>query len=290
MATQYNGKSANITSTVPAAISIASSTNTSPIVYTTATAHEFNVGDTVDVSGHQVNTTGNLVGVVDPASFTTNTFAITGSTGNGVGGATGTAQELGLGSYSIPADGDADAVASVNVAFETLGDQVAFLATATGKYKAVQAASIVLASTDNGTPWGGNPALTTATWTQLNVPMIVIPGTIPGDLIDVEFTGAGWFSGTITGVTVARVGLMASQIEPGGTDTWVKCGGSAIYVPISTSVYTSVSLSTRIIATANQVSVRVGFWATFSGSPTAWQWVDDASAKAVVWRATSMPQ
>jgi hypothetical protein len=55
----------------------------------TSTAHGLANGASVTISGHLVNTAANGTWVV--ASATANTFALTGSIGNGVGGATGTA-------------------------------------------------------------------------------------------------------------------------------------------------------------------------------------------------------
>lgn len=73
---------------IPAPVQIKSSTNASPIQITTRTPHGFSNGDTVIVSGHGVNDAANgswVIAVVD-----TNNFTLTGSTGNGVGGTTGT--------------------------------------------------------------------------------------------------------------------------------------------------------------------------------------------------------
>lgn len=67
--------------------SITSSTNASPIVITLA-SHGYATGDTVVVTGHTTNTNAN--GTWEIISITSSTFSLTGSTGNGVGGATGT--------------------------------------------------------------------------------------------------------------------------------------------------------------------------------------------------------
>lgn len=68
-------------------ISITSSTNASPIVITTSTTHNFKVGQQIVVSGHTTNTNANGTWTVSAA--TSNTVTLSGSTGNGVGGATG---------------------------------------------------------------------------------------------------------------------------------------------------------------------------------------------------------
>lgn len=74
-------------SSLAATKSITSSTNASPIVITLA-SHGYATGDTVVVTGHTTNTNAN--GTWEIISVTSSTFSLTGSTGNGVGGASGT--------------------------------------------------------------------------------------------------------------------------------------------------------------------------------------------------------
>jgi hypothetical protein len=79
-------------------VSIISSTNTTPIVVTAGTPgdqHGFVVGQTVTVADHLVNTNANGSWVISAVGGTTSggtgtTLTLTGSVGNGVGGATGT--------------------------------------------------------------------------------------------------------------------------------------------------------------------------------------------------------
>lgn len=74
-------------------ISIASSTNATPIVITTSSAHGFETGDIIVVDGHTINTAANNTNSNYAWSITKlsdTTFSLTGSVGNGVGGATGT--------------------------------------------------------------------------------------------------------------------------------------------------------------------------------------------------------
>lgn len=72
---------------------IQSSTNAAPIVVTVTTAsHSFQAGDRVSVSGHATNTAAN--GEWSPGAFGAATVTLTGSTGNGVGGATGTIKKI----------------------------------------------------------------------------------------------------------------------------------------------------------------------------------------------------
>jgi hypothetical protein len=76
---------------MPAAKNIVSSTNATPIVMT-VTGHGYANGDTVMILSHTTNT--NAVGVWEIANQTANTFELVGSTGNGVGGATGTVSNI----------------------------------------------------------------------------------------------------------------------------------------------------------------------------------------------------
>lgn len=70
-----------------ATTSITSSTNATPIVVTRA-SHGLSTGDTVVVTGHTTNTNAN--GTWEVNVLSSSTFELTGSVGNGVGGATGT--------------------------------------------------------------------------------------------------------------------------------------------------------------------------------------------------------
>lgn len=73
---------------------ISSSTNASPIVITTAVAHGRRNGDYVAIVGHATNTNANGVWKITAASGSV--YSLVGSTGNGVGGATGTVQGSGF--------------------------------------------------------------------------------------------------------------------------------------------------------------------------------------------------
>ena len=66
---------------------IQSSTNASPIVVTSA-GHGLVTGDTVEISGHTTNTFAN--GMWEVTKLTDDTYSLDGSTGNGVGGSSGT--------------------------------------------------------------------------------------------------------------------------------------------------------------------------------------------------------
>lgn len=128
MSSQYNGRPSTVASNLPSAVNISSSTNLSPCTVTTATPHNLNTGDDVFISGHLVNVALNglkqNVLVLSPTQFNVNI------TPTAAGGATGTAIQAAFGTtYAIPSDGTDDfTAASVDVAFEALGDYGAFLA------------------------------------------------------------------------------------------------------------------------------------------------------------------
>ncbi len=90
-----------------AAVAITSSTNASPIVVTTPT-HGLMTGDIVTIASHLVNTGANGTWQIIVLSATT--FSLTGSTGTGVGGATGTVTpdgvvQIGTGTSEITVTG-----------------------------------------------------------------------------------------------------------------------------------------------------------------------------------------
>lgn len=114
MSTTYAGKT----------VAIASSTNAAPVQITTLTPHGYPNGAVVSIAGHLVNTRANgewTIAVIDASNFT-----LTGTTGNGVGVATGTVTSF-VTSVTIPADGDARNAASVNVATEGGADRTQLL-------------------------------------------------------------------------------------------------------------------------------------------------------------------
>lgn len=133
MPSQYNADG-----TIPQAtrgwvrVPIVDSTNATPIVVH-AVAHGFTEGDTVSVEGHDVNTAANglhTIHVVDADHF-----SLAGTTGNGVGAATGYVIDYSVNPViTIPADTDPVNAASVDPAFEGLFNPVPFLYRRAGKY------------------------------------------------------------------------------------------------------------------------------------------------------------
>lgn len=101
---------------------IASSTNASPIQVTTAAPHGYATGDKIAITGHAVNTNANGYWTVTVTGATT--FTLDGSTGNGVGGATGThyprakyafAADFRDAVLSLDTDGGGDAAMTIKV-------------------------------------------------------------------------------------------------------------------------------------------------------------------------------
>jgi hypothetical protein len=120
----YRGLPANIT-VPPTTVAIASSTNASPIKITTSAPHLLASGDVVTIDYHLVNTAANgvwTVVVVDADEFT-----LTGSTGVGVGGATGTVQSLDMGTTDMVTDGNDPLAAEWTVPDACSLDRTAYL-------------------------------------------------------------------------------------------------------------------------------------------------------------------
>ncbi len=140
---------------------IVSSTNASPIVVT-VTSHGYTTGDTIYIVGHLVNTAANGSWAVTVLSGST--FELDGSTGNGVGGATGTAyrySDLDLIDKSIQANAVPLAVTATTVSAAAAGVTVVGVVTVTGATSGLPDASITgpiytaLATLAAGFPIGG---------------------------------------------------------------------------------------------------------------------------------------
>jgi len=135
MSSTYSGNGTSPTSLGYTPIAISSSTNATPIVVTTGSAHGFSPGDTVVVENHAVNTNANGRWVV-LATPTGTTFSLAGSTGNGVGGATGYVIDYNVGpAITIPSDGDDFKAGAFNPAYQALEDHAPFLYERVGAYR-----------------------------------------------------------------------------------------------------------------------------------------------------------
>jgi hypothetical protein len=128
----YYGQAGNISGLVQISnADIQSSSNTSPIVITTATPHGLQTGQCVIINNHLVNITANGVWVAVVLTGTTyQLFLFSGvaSTPTAAGGATGSSQPIGIPGITLPEDFTVDRdAASVNVPLEALADMVAWL-------------------------------------------------------------------------------------------------------------------------------------------------------------------
>lgn len=132
MSSSYRGIPGN--ASIAASKSIASSTNASPIAVTTSAAHNLATGDRVRIISHATNTAANGTWTITKTSATA--FTLNGSTGNGVGGATGTVYPLAFSSaVLLPDDGDAATASSVNVPNEANLDRAAYLVERVGVWR-----------------------------------------------------------------------------------------------------------------------------------------------------------
>lgn len=149
---------------------ITSSTNAAPIVVQTTSPHGCQDGDTVRIEGHLTNTAANGLWTVLVGDSTHVTLL--GSTGNGVGGATGILYDYAINPViTIPSDGDLANGASVKPAFAGTFNLAPFLYERTGKYNLRNQYLIQ-------TPFaGGNPF---ASWTTQLVPNTNTWTTIAG--------------------------------------------------------------------------------------------------------------
>jgi hypothetical protein len=297
MGSQYNGISNNESATPPAAVNIVSSTNASPIVVD-ATAHGLTTGDWVQVVSHQTNNAANgkwSVVVVDA-----NHVQLAGSTGNGVGGATGTIQSLVFGAtYQIPSDGDARSAASVNVALEALGDRTAFALTNFGSYKLL---SLWGTQTDENTEnvdWlagagATNPIGAASTWTSIAGIASPPAGILAaGDVIDCEFSfSIQWAdSGTTTeGFLLALgAGFSVAGSLPGSS---TKIAGSGQVVPVAqiNTTRTGMVLRGRVTVPANVQTCELFLYAyTRNATPhdISFTAPGDFAMVGHIWRPTS---
>lgn len=182
MGVAYDGVPGNLA--YPAALSIASSTNASPIAVTTSSPHGLLTGDLVTIAGHQVNTSANGANQTVTRSGA-NTFTIP-VAGVGIGGATGTVQPLTYGSApTIPSDGDPRNASSVNQAFQPLIDRSSLVLPTLG---ALKLAGRVLFY-HNGALLSNNDCMGVAATAVANTFYAMGPGT---DAIGLDNTPTEW--------------------------------------------------------------------------------------------------
>lgn len=222
----YNGIPGDIV--LPNTVAIVDSTNATPIVVH-AVAHGMVTGDLAEVVGHRVNTAANnrwAVSVVDADHV-----ILEGSAGIGVGGATGTIQQLGFGAaYAIPRDGEKRTAMSVNAALEALGDRAALLCANMAQYKvfAIAATQVddhateMTAWTEAHTFAAGN------TWEQIKnvavtgpaILLTILDELLVGDVVEVSFTGSVYWNDSGSSGDGVNLSLYESQAPSAASPTW----------------------------------------------------------------------
>jgi hypothetical protein len=300
VSTQYNGQAGNITLSGETAIT--SSTDASPIAVTCVAPHNLATNDTVDITGHLVNTNAN--GEHEITVTGANTFTLNGSTGTGAGaGSGGAAYKLTLGqTTAIPSDGDATAAASVDTPFETALDRTAWLATRTGRYKLNYLFETALDDGSTETdPWDSTYTFTAKnTW----LPVTLLPGSPTagtlqaGDVIDCEFRFSFSWSDTSTSNEGFMLALGAAFAQSGDVPgSAVKILGSAMQVPgpDSNGGRTSVALRGRITVPVQTPAVQtialslMAFTIVSTFADVSFSTFGDYQLVGAIWRPTGMP-
>ena len=318
ISTQYNGEPDN--EKLHAVYNISSSTNATPIVVTTSAAHDFTEGDHVYVSGHATNTQANgvrAVHVIDGfniALYTSVSSAgLSGAiAGNGVGGATGTVQGIGLlPTFQLPSDGDGVTAASVNVGLEAGGDAYQFLAERVGLYKVVLSQSRSLNGLSSGTAapvFLGNGNATNTTWHRDSANGGATPidffdgGTYPyphvqnGDIIELRWSVA-LVDTTVVGHGALYVAIGCEFFEEGTSPTIVvggvatsqKIQGSARYVPDNALGRVDVDCKFTVTGLPRQQLMQgMIVTRTVAGGAVTWAMYDDLQWSMRITRPTGM--
>jgi hypothetical protein len=151
-----------------------------------------NTGDTVEVEGHTVNTAAN--GQWQAVSSGASALTLVGSTGNGVGGATGQVLDYEvLPALTLPANTELADMGPLNAAIEGVANPIPFLYRLTGKYRLYNTYPTQHAEPTftGGSAWSPTLALTTAYQPVNNGSNLLSFGLIPavaliGDYLDID--------------------------------------------------------------------------------------------------------
>lgn len=296
MGTQDNGIPDNITNNLPTPVSISSSTNASPIVLQTASAHGCSTGDRVMVSLHQTNTNANgewTVTFVDSTHISLN-----GSTGNGVGGATGSVQPLTVPTFLMPSDGDTDNSAVRNVPATALADRTACLFTKTGAYKLRKDLSVYHDDAFGGGTWANCNISSTNTPTAFTggtLPQQAFSDCIASDLIEVQLDFTLTWGGGTSPANGMWLALYYATQQPGGAvSAYARLlGSSKFYLPYTpgSARYVPITLRGHIQSPAAPIVLLApyGFVATGGGTGQV-NLYSDFVWTFRQWRPTGLPQ
>ena len=301
MPNPYYGIPGNVV--YPGAVNIASSTNASPISVTTSSPHGLQTGDVADIQGHAVNTKANGVRTVTRTGAST--FTINGSTGNGVGAATGTVQPINYGAgYNIVSDGtDPRNAASVNVPFQALGDRsLADLVALSAQYKLAGAASTIVTGQPFNTAWmsltGPVSVLTPMTSAGLGIPTTLsVSGAIANDIAEVSLDTSLLMNAAGAGSIHCMVSLGLGWQAYGGGSPLVTVFPQKVFSGTggSTNNFAPLSLRTWTIAPSSLSDGSVGFqlfiafYANTDSITETVSFTGDALLTAKLWRATGAP-
>lgn len=300
MPTAYYGIPGNVV--YPASVNISSSTNASPIVMTTASAHGLQTGDLADIQGHIVNTKANGVRTVTRTGA--NSFSINGSTGNGAGGATGTVQPINYGAgYNIPSDGtDARNVASVNVPFQALGDRGAADLIAIPGWKVVNVTNVAVANTFNTPCYTGvGPQTGLSPMTNVNgaLASYQFTGVASGDQVELTFDSSVFLTAAGAGNFNARVSLASGFQAYGAASPLVNTFGFKTFSGAGSSVTNYAPLFLRTLSTAPNplpadgsigFQIFVAFYFDTFGSTCEIDFRGDMLLTCRIYRPTGVPQ
>lgn len=316
MGSLYDGIPADIV--FPTPISISSSTNASPIAVTTSSPHNLLTGAKIRIDGHLVNTNANGIWTITRTGAST--FTLNGSTGNGVGVATGTVQEFTYGApTTIPSDGDPRNAASVNVPYQTLLDRSSVVLLGIGGLKAAAKALFIRtnslsgnsqwASIAAGTLTGGvanaltaqvnvgawftdgvNSGINVNSVSGTNGPIFSISGLAPGDLM----VGNWNTTGTTTSTSSGWVTVFGAFAAPGTTPTF-PTGYSQISTPLwlpSDNVQHPLSgfMYSRVPNNTTTFYFGPVYTSNGSGAGQSPTLTGDAFFDVTVYRATGVPQ
>ena len=296
MSSTYNGKSGNITPPSALTITNVSAGATPTITISGSLPAAFLTGIAVDITGVQGATgvNGTWTATVTGAS----TFTIpSGAPGTYTSG--GSIQPLYLQGITLPSDGDAGTASSVNVPFEAIQDQCAFLALATGAYKVAQYFYLSTNGSINNLV-GSSPVLGGTTWGDWTGPIAALTPFVS--------IGAGQSVNVVAGdivLTTVSVNLLGSAANncfiaiwtanyvPGGTPTFLQSvgAGSQIRTAAVTNIISPCTVrSNTIISTTGMFDFKLRLEGTASIAVNDFQLIGGLFAEAVVLRPTSMPQ
>lgn len=238
---------------------ISSSTNTSPITVTFCSAHCSNEGDTWGIEGHTVNTNANGNWRVHVTG--TQTLQLVGSTGNGVGGATGYGIDYSVNPLiQVGDDGDAASASNNNTPIEALANVVPYLYKRAGKYslydrRVIASAGGTLTNPGNWSLWG---PIADSTWSTIVATETTYPNVVNvGDYLVIEITAVDRTAGAYDvgyAVTLSYNGgayALGGSFDGNGTPAWMTAA-SSLRIPF-TARYEG--LATVKTANANGLSI-----------------------------------